>query len=402
MRILRIVYDWPPPWNGLAPAPYEMTQAQIKRGHIFDIFCGRWPFAGPLEKLPNCKFTPFIREPVPATLSLLVSPILFIYYLYWRFSNRPDLIHSHGHFAIWIYGYRAFLKKIFPWSRELKIPLVAHFHNTVAGRESALEEREATIKFYSKYISWPLAKLSDKWAIKIASACVFVSQQNKDDAVEFYKADPGKCFVVETGVNTDLFKPVGKEEKEKINRDLGLDPSDVIIVNHGVMTERKNIHLLIEALEHLPSFYKLFLIGTGDKNYQLKLSTMITDKSLQNRVVRAGYTPYPETAIALQAGDIFVLPSSFEGFPKVVLQSLACGTPALVSGFKVDEEIVGLFYLDNLEPKHIAEKIKDIIESNKTRVDINKIMASYSWIEKAKEMEKIYDYAIKNTPANKH
>lgn len=399
MRILRIVYDWPPPWNGLSPAPYEMTQAQIKHGHTFDIFCGRWPFSGALEKLPSCKFTTFIREPFPASLNLLISPLVLLYYLYWRFENKPHLIHSHGHFGIWIYCYRALLKTFFPWARELKIPLVVHFHNTVEGRKKALNEKEAKVKFYSKYVAWPLAERSDRWAIKAASACVFVSQQTRDEAIRYYKADPNKCFVVETGVNTDIFKPVGKEEKEKINRDLGLDPSDVIILNHGVMIERKNVHLLIEALEFLPPFYKLFLVGSGDKEYQLKLSTTIVDKGLGNRVVKAGYTPYPDTPIAFQAANLFVLPSTWEGLPKVVLQSLACGTPTLVSGFKVQEDIQGLFYLDNLEPKHIAEKILNIIEDKKTYVDQKKIVAKYSWMEKAREMEQVYGFAQKNTPA---
>lgn len=399
MRILRIVYDWPPPWSGLSPAPYEMTQAQLKHGHTFDIFCGRWPFAGPLEKLPNCRFKTFIREPLPGSLSILISPILFLYYLYWRFENKPDIIHSHGHFAIWIYAYRALLQKIFPWSGELKIPLVVHFHNTVAGREEALKNRGVSVKFYSKYLAWPLAKLSDKWAIKTASACVFVSQQNKEEAIKYYNADPKKCFVIESGVNTDLFKPVGAEEKEKIHRDLGIDPSDIVIVNHGVMTERKNIHLLVDALEYLPSFYKLLLVGSGDKEYLESLNIRIRDKNLGARVVKVGYTPYPETAIAFQGADLFVLPSSFEGLPKVVLQSLACGTPALVSGFKVKEEIRGLFYLDSLEPKEIAAKILDIIENKRTYVDINKVFSLYSWTEKAKEMERVYEFALQKKPS---
>jgi len=398
MKILRIVYDWPPPWSGLAPAPYEMTQAQLKHGHVFDIFCGRWPFSGPLEKLPDCNFTTFIREPVPATLNILVSPLVFLYYLYWRFGNKPDLIHAHGHFGIWIYGYRALLKKIFPFAKELKIPLVVHFHNTVAGRKTALESNGSLVKFYSKYIAWPLAELSDKWAVKTASACVFVSQQNREEAIKYYSADPSKCFVVETGVNTELFKPVGREEKEKINRDLGLDPTDIVVLNHGVMTERKNIHLLVDALEFLPSFYKLFLVGPGDKDYLERLSTIIRDKALGNRVIKAGYTPYPETAIAFQSADIFVLPSSFEGLPKVVLQGLACGIPALVSGFKLKDPLNGLYYLDNLEPKDIAKRILEIVENRETSVDRGRVVGIYSWLEKAKEMESVYDFAIKNTP----
>ena len=40
MNILRLVYEWPPPWDGLTPGPYELTQAQLKLGHQVMVFCG--------------------------------------------------------------------------------------------------------------------------------------------------------------------------------------------------------------------------------------------------------------------------------------------------------------------------------------------------------------------------
>jgi len=30
MNILRLIYDWPPPWDGLAPAPFEISRAQAE------------------------------------------------------------------------------------------------------------------------------------------------------------------------------------------------------------------------------------------------------------------------------------------------------------------------------------------------------------------------------------
>lgn len=397
MNILRIVYDWPPPWNGLGPAPYEMTQEQVKLGHSFTIFCGRWPFAGALEKLPNCKFKTFIREPFPASLSLLISPLVLFYYLYWRRHNKPDLIHAHGHFAIWIYFYRNLVTKIPFLKKEADIPLVTHFHNTTAGRREALIQRKSPIKKLSALISWPLAKKSDRWAIKNAKACIFVGQEIRNEAIKYYNADPAKCFVVETGVNIELFKPVSTEEREKIRKDLGFDSNDIIVMNHGQMVKRKNIHTLVEALEKLPIYYRLFLVGDGDKDYMLELDTKIKDLNLRDRVVRAGYTPYPNVPIAFQASDVFVLPSSFEGLPKVVMQSLACGIPALVSGFKVSEEIGGLSYLENIEPETIAASIRALVEVQKPQVDIRKIVKDHSWHEKAKEVERVYDF-VKNTP----
>ena len=185
MNILRIVYDWPPPWNGLAPAPYEMSVAQSKLGHKISIFCGRWPFAGEVEEISNVKTFTLLREPLPGLLSITISPLLFVYYLYWRRKLEVDIIHSHGHFAIWIYWYRRFLKNRFPDAKELKTPLVVHFHNTFKGRWEKLKEQDKPIKTISKTISWPLGVRSDTWAAEVADACIFVSKDLRQEAIKY-------------------------------------------------------------------------------------------------------------------------------------------------------------------------------------------------------------------------
>ncbi|KKS17451.1 MAG: glycosyl transferase group 1 [candidate division WWE3 bacterium GW2011_GWC1_41_7] len=395
MKILRIVYDWPPPWHGLAPHPYEITSAQTQLGHSFVLFCGHWPKAGQRERLPNTDIYPFVREPLPGTLPLTTSLLMFFYYLYWRAEegNKVDLIHSHGHFGIWIYFYRFLLQKIYRRAAELKTPLVVHFHNVAAMREKAAEEKNIDVKTHSKYLSWPFEKFANRMAVHTASACIFVSEENMKDAIDLYGADPAKCFVVESGVNTDIFRPVGAEEREKSKYELDLDRQDIVIVNHGVMLERKNVHLLIESLKYLPDVYKLLLIGPGDNEYLLRLDKMIKDMHLEERVVRGGYTPYPQTPIAFQVSDIFVLPSSWEGFPKVVMQSLACGIPALVSGFRAKNDIQGLYYLDDPQPETIAQRIREIVE-NPVQVDRYEIERFYSWKVKVKEIETIYSKII--------
>lgn len=394
MNILRIIYDWPPPWDGLAAAPYEMTKAQIKLGHKVYVFCGRWPFAGNLEIPQGSRITAFWREPVKGTLSFTTSVLVFFYYLWWRFRNRPDVIHSHGHFAIWIYLYRLLVKKIFGWTPEAKIPMVVHFHNTVSGRQAALVSKGVNIKLISKYITYPLWRLSDKWSIAGADACIFVGKENMEDAIKYYNADPDKCYLVETGVNTDLFVPVGIEEKSKTRKELDIDDNDKVILYHGAMVERKNIHLLIEALAHLPHHYRLFLAGPFiDNAYKDRINNLIATHNLKPRVLITGYTPYPEVPVAYQVSNIFVLPSSFEGLPKVVMQGLACDIPCLVSGFKVDENIQGLYYIEKLDAKYIADKIKEILEAH-VSVDTSLISTKYSWDSKAKQVDEIYEKIV--------
>jgi len=389
MKILRIVYDWPPPWSGLAPNPYEVTNAQVKAGHEVTIFCGRWPNAGKVVQLPGVKIHAFWREPLPGTVSFTTSVFMFLYYLYWRTKNKVDVIHTHGHFGIWIYLYRLLLLKLDKNNDELDTPLVAHFHNTVQGRWEALKSKGVDLKKVSIYIAWPMEKLANILAVKTANALIFVSEDNKNDAIKYYKADPAKCYVVENGVNAHSFASVGIEEREKTRKELTFEPYDKVILNLGMLLERKNIHLIIEALAYLPSHYKLLLVGPGDPDYLFRLEKLIDEKKVKSRVVMTGATPHPEVPIAFQACDIFVLPSSFEGLPKVALESLACGKQTLVSGFKINEQIDGLYYLENLDPKYIAERIKDLVENPKP-VDAVKIGSRYSWNQKALQIEQIY------------
>ncbi|HOM77590.1 glycosyltransferase family 4 protein [Patescibacteria group bacterium] len=396
MKILRIVYDWPEPWAGLSPHPYEVTVTQAKKGHEVTVFAGKWPNSGRMIIPENVSVVGFMREPLRGTISLTTSVCLFFYYLKWRRSNVPDIIHSHGHFAIWIYLYRLFLRKFFPNSLELKIPLIVHFHNTTEGRKQKLLEKKTTISPISKYVSWPLSTLSDKWAIKAADAFVFVGQELVEEAKKYYNAPSEKCFVIESGVNDTLFKPVGGEEKEKTRKDLGFDPTDTVILNVGMMVERKNIDKLILSLKHLPSPYKILLVGPGDPEYLKKLDQIIHDNHLTDRVMQSGYASYPEVPIAMQAADIFVLPSSFEGTPKVVMEALSCGVPVLASGFKLTQDISGLKYLDKTDPQFIAESIQAML-ANPPFVDREKIYREYSWSSRVQKLEEIYESVKKNS-----
>jgi len=395
MKILRIVYDWPEPWVGLSPHPYELTVAQIRMGHEVTIFAGKWPHSGEIQKPKGVEVVGFNREPLKGTLNITTSFSLFLYYLKWRKNNTPEIIHSHGHFAIWIYLYRLFLKKFAKKSKELQIPLVVHFHNTVEGRKQKLLENGTKINPVSLYLSWPLGKLSDQWAVEVGDALIFVGQGLLEDAVKYYDAPREKSFVIESGVNDLMFRPVGQEEKEKTRRDLGLDALDRVIVNYGMMVERKNILNLIEALSLLPDKYKLLLVGPGDNDYLDRIDEVIKDKNLGSRIVQAGYTPYPQIPIALQSADVFVLPSAFEGTPKVVMESLSCGIPVLASGFKLSEDISGLIYLEDVSADIIARQIQEVFDVGIT-VDRAKVHHLFSWDVRSRKVEEVYAFVIKN------
>lgn len=232
-------------------------------------------------------------------------------------------------------------------------------------------------------------------AIKCADAYIFVSEDLKEEAIKYYHADPNKCFVVGTGVNSDLFTPMNIEEIAKTRIELGFEPTDKVILFLGAIVERKNVHILVEALEFLPKNYKLMLVGEGDEDYIFKIDMIITKKRLENRILKVGYTPYPQIPIAYQASDIMVIPSSFEGRPKTAMESLACGTQVLAAGFKLSEHIEGIEYIEELSPQKLAEKILEMVKNPK-KVDVFHIQKRESWKIKVEEIQKVYDYAFQS------
>lgn len=387
MRLLRIFYDWPGTWNGLAPAGYEMTKEQSKLDYKITVMCGEWP-SKPVVEIPNVIFIKILREPIAGSIYFTSSLILFIKYFLWRNKYRVDVIHSHGHFGIWIYLYRSLLKKLKLFKFEFEPVFVTHFHNTFMGRAESLKKEGKEISWVSQNIAWPLGIKSDKWALESSDLCIFVSQNLLEEAVQYYGADRSKCIVLENGVNVDLFKKVNSIEKDKTRKELGYDSLDTVILNYGNMVARKNITKLVEAMVHLPINYKLLLIGSGPKKYMEEIDQIIIDHLLGSRIKKIPYTPYPELNIPIQSSDILVLPSDFEGMPKVVLEALACELPCLVSGFKFLDNFEGVFYLDNKDPKHIAELILEI-STKKVNFDIDKFRANFSWHTKIFVLDEI-------------
>jgi len=176
------------------------------------------------------------------------------------------------------------------------------------------------------------------------------------------------------------------------------DSKESILINKVKTIEAIRVDSEIEALILEANLIKKYkpLYNTqlkDDKDYLYMLDKLISDKNLGKRVLRVGYTPYPQLPIAFQASDIFVLPSSYEGLPKVVMQSLGCGVPALVSGFKIATHIDGLYYLTEVTPQQIAVQIKEILGERRP-VDILKISKEFSWAQKARQIDEIYKFML--------
>lgn len=124
------------------------------------------------------------------------------------------------------------------------------------------------------------------------------------------------------GVDTSVFRPLeAGESRAQVRRNLGLAADRPVLLFVGRFVEKKGLHLLRRMAERTPEWTWLFA-GRGPLDPG--------GWGLANVVVhhdRGGATLSP----LYQAADVLVLPSVGEGFPLVVQESMACGTPALTN-----------------------------------------------------------------------
>jgi glycosyltransferase involved in cell wall biosynthesis len=91
----------------------------------------------------------------------------------------------------------------------------------------------------------------------------------------------------------------------------------------GRIAPEKNLDALLEAI--VPLDVRLVFIGEG----KLRADLQGRFAALGDRVVWEGNVPNSEIPGYLNQADIFVLPSLYEGHPKVILEAMACAVPVV-------------------------------------------------------------------------
>ena len=384
MKILRMVYDWPEPWIGLAPAPYYLSKAQGELGHEVYVLCGNLN----LKRLLQLKF---IERPeknvtvynLPRALTsstgpfLTTAPIALLYYFYFRFIKKIDLVHGHGHMCLCFNLY----KYLFGWLDKIKY--VAHFHNnSIARAEKAIENNEHLSKMQT-YFEFPLHALSDNLAIKVADQIITVSAQNKNEFIEINGANEDKITVVESGVPIEKLQSLKQIPRKSNILRLGAS---------GVISDRKGILELLDALALLNEldFTFSWIGGFRDKEFEDKVYKKIESNGLKDKFIITGMVSNDSVFDYLTHLDFFIFPSKYEGLPKSVIEALAIGIPSLVSGFNFSTDIDGVEYIGSLDSNELAKQINRFVNAS-YKVEREQIFNNFSWTSRAKLVENIYN-----------
>ena len=149
------------------------------------------------------------------------------------------------------------------------------------------------------------------------------------------------------------------------------------LVTVGSLLPGKNISALIAALPLLRERYPLFsleVIGTGRLLEDLQQQTR--QLGLEGNVVFSGNLSHDEVMAHLSRSHVFVFPTLYEGFPKALLEAMACGLPIVASPVSVIPSLLengaGLL-LGGKDAQSIASALAELLSDPEKMADMGRL-----------------------------
>ncbi|MBN1766751.1 MAG: glycosyltransferase family 4 protein, partial [Sedimentisphaerales bacterium] len=161
---------------------------------------------------------------------------------------------------------------------------------------------------------------------------------------------PGeKLIEIPNGVDTTIFRPLAREEKNNLRQQLNLPQHQTIFSFMGVVNRRKGIDVLIDAwrkiITRIPGL-KLVIVGplsrkencNADEEYVQELQHEISTNRLEDTITLTGFVE--NAADYIKASDIYIFPSRREGLPNSLLEAMSCGLCCIASDLPCVRDII--------------------------------------------------------------
>ncbi|MBI4734214.1 MAG: glycosyltransferase, partial [Rubrobacteridae bacterium] len=145
----------------------------------------------------------------------------------------------------------------------------------------------------------------------------------------------GKVNVIANGI-----EPVDDTSKQRAQyrKSLGFDEGEIVIGFSGRLDYQKAPEILIKAFLEIDSDLSTHLVMLGDGPKWQELEELARGHEKESRIHFMGYHPF--AAAVLNAMDIFVLPSRYEGLPYVLLEAMVAGLPVIATSVGGNGELV--------------------------------------------------------------
>jgi len=213
-------------------------------------------------------------------------------------------------------------------------------------------------------------------ACALADVIVSVSEQTKNDIIEFYSVNQEKIKVIYQSCNEIFYKEITKDEIWNVRLTYKLPEKYLLHV--GTIEERKNLLTIIKSLVLLKDI-PLVVIGKK-KPYFKKIQQFIAEHKLDKRILFLENVPSEDLPAIYNSAEIFIYPSLSEGFGIPIIEALTCKTPVITTKGGCFSEAGGpnSIYIDPMNHEQLAEEIKKLSSLPELRKSIAEKGFEYS------------------------
>lgn len=163
-----------------------------------------------------------------------------------------------------------------------------------------------------------------KWSYPKVDCTVAVSNGVADDLAGAIGLPRGSICVIHNPVPVQELSARAKERVEHPWFAPGADP---VLLGVGRLTRQKDFPTLIQAFGRLRSSRPARLMILGEGEERPVLTALVRELGLEADVALPGFVANPFAYMGRAAA--FVLSSQWEGFPNVLVEAMACGTPVI-------------------------------------------------------------------------
>jgi glycogen synthase len=292
---------------------------------------------------------------------------------------RPEVVHAHDWLVSWAGD---------TLGRVWGVPLVATIHATERGRHGGHVPPGVPASINS--IEW--------WLTYQAAEVICCSKFMIREVIGGFELPIDKVHLVPNGVDPAEWEPP-KSAKARAD---GHDES--LVVAWGRVQYEKGFQVLARAVgalrDRVPG---ISCVIAGRGSYLPELQSQIDVEGLSDVVQLAGFVPDDDLRALLHRAGCGVIPSLYEPFGIVALESMAAGAPTIVARTGGLAEILdgtgaGLLF----EPgnhRELADRIEDVLTQPKLAATLRKTAATllaehYTWDAIAKSTSSVYAAAV--------
>jgi len=265
--------------------------------------------------------------------------------------------------------------------------------------------------WYSSLRSPPLQKALDLFylvthrsALRLAESIICVSRATREHLIRLWPDLGGKTRIVYYGLDKKFFRRPDPQKISEVRKKYHLPPRFIFYA--GTIIPHKNLPRLLAAVAELRKKES----GCGDLKLVLAVHQHPGYPSVEELARRAGaeeavrvigFVPHDELFFLYQAADMTVLVSFFEGFGMPPLESMAGGTPVVVSRHSSLPEVVGEggLFVDPENQDEIAEEISRLWKDEDLRKELGRKgirqARKFSWERASRETLAVYKEALK-------